>query len=96
MAHLTISVTQEDINQGEPEVAWRCPIALAMDRAFGYGDGLGNGVQVIIPCYLLPDSVFPYKLPDRAVEFAQDFDELKDVAPFKFRIWRPVDAPKAA
>lgn len=77
-----IEVTPEDIRHGKPQDATSCPIALAL-RRYGLED----------PC-VEHDSIsanwkgafYVYSIPNTALQFVNDFDRRRPVAPFSFAL----------
>ena len=77
---VTITVTQEDIDQGIRESYYSCPIARAAERALKWR------VMVYTDTILVGDSGCDYKLPESAQEFISRFDTGKPVKPFSFEV----------
>jgi len=82
---LVISVTAEDIRDGEPESACACPIALAIARLLDASTEdedviVGREVILIRPLGVLID----YELPASAAQFIRAFDNGDAVEPFTF------------
>lgn len=76
---LTISVTQEDINNGQPGEARHCPIALAINRCLPAACMAGvsiDRVAVYSKDRWLYDLLCQYRLPDAAIEWQRHFDEV--------------------
>lgn len=84
---IKIDVTQDDIENGEPLRADRCPVNLAAERAFG------------VPCrtnrmLIVVDSTdHCATLPTRAQDFIYNFDlrrwDHPDIEPFSFEVEDP-------
>lgn len=80
MTKLKITVTQEDIEEGQARSCHRCPVALAMSRTIGrelvvYPHYAGTlGMDVV--CFF----------PSEVEQFIADFDEGKPVKPFSFTV----------
>lgn len=89
---VTVTVTQEDIDTGDPGMCYECPVARAISRAvgrrcrvkepnyWGFSDGpSGNKSDN------LPD---PFRLPPIAATFVETFDDFgpERVVPFTFEI----------
>ncbi len=87
-----IEVTQGMINRGKLGSLFRCPIALAFQKATGI-----RGVEVTadIIYYHLGVGELRTSLPKRAQSFIMDFDADKPVAPFIFTLKIPKKALKA-
>lgn len=79
---IIIEVTEEDIKSGRRHSYSKCPIALAIRRAFArdYGVAVGVGSFCV--------GIDVWKLSRRAQNFIQNFDEGCPVKPFSFRIWK--------
>lgn len=77
---MTVTVTQQDINNGHKRNCGHCPIALAVRRVIP--DVYVGGYHVFI------DEIATYKLPDVAIEFIKAFDNERPVKPFSFDIER--------
>jgi hypothetical protein len=98
MGTLRVDVTAEDIGQGEPRVACRCPVALALKRAAG--PILPDLDEVFVyGTYILFSPVVFFALdyssvptPAAVVSFIDDFDADRAVAPFAFDL----DVPEAS
>lgn len=74
---MIITVTQEDIDNGEMCLTEKCPVALAVKRA------IGRMVRVNA-CYIVADR--NYDTPFSASEFIVAFDAGKLVEPFTFEL----------
>lgn len=72
---ITVSVQQEDIDNGKPEDCDSCPIALAC-RRLGYKD-VSVGVSLHVDDH-------DYWLPSEASRFIEEFDNGEVVSPFSF------------
>lgn len=91
----TISVTQDDIDNGKAGSRVDCPVALAACRVFNRTIRVGLTVL-----YIVDDAnwhnlaatrarelaVAHYHLPDAAIDFINRFDAGNDVAPFEFAL----------
>jgi hypothetical protein len=87
MATITIEVTQEDIDKGEPGEACRCPIARAVSRLTPPGtlvvvDGKGIEFQDLETEVGFAGALLPYA----AEIFAVRFDRCEPVSPFSFAL----------
>lgn len=69
----TITVTQEDIDRGVKGSADKCPIGLAVQRAYAAG-------------LRFTEKQGEAGLPDNAAEFQWRFDAGLEVKPFSFRV----------
>lgn len=78
-----ITVTQEDLLNGECGNGESCPIALALKRMH-YDEIFVGDDEVIIQDEQI-------NLPDNAREFIQEFDNDGDFAPFSFELDFPVE-----
>lgn len=80
---LTVTVTQEDIDNGEPLNSGFCPIALAIKR-------IGYQRVTVDPFRITTindeERARFYRTPPVAVEFIREFDDLCTVAPFAFTV----------
>lgn len=85
---IKVTVTQSDINNGKRKNEMTCPIALALNRAFG---GMLEGsisvcqsfVALRVTGELLERTE---QLPGEAVAFIRDFDDGTEVHPFEFEL----------
>lgn len=91
---ITINVTQEDIDNGTREQCAICPVARALDKAFGLTIPLTNIADRI--CFM-PDSyhidlfdkqryLVGIPTPFEAKVFIKAFDAKQPVKPFSFQI----------
>jgi len=85
----TIHVTKEHIDQGQPNVASRCPVALAIKEQL-------NDVVTVCPMWEFDGTwVFglgnrdDMPLPEPAARLARDFDRRKPVEPMSFELEVP-------
>ena len=82
---MKIKVTKQDIKNGtgnEKELEY-CPIAFAIKRqmkTYFYIKVYGDNIQILT----VDHSYRYYKLPKKAKDFIQKFDEGKEVKPFTF------------
>ena len=76
---MLIEVTAEDIKKGEQGNCWRCPIALALIRAFRTDDVAAPGPYARINHERLD-------LPNEVRRFIDDFDNGDEVSPFTFEL----------
>lgn len=77
---MKIQVTKEDIANGQRVVCDRCPIALAMSRAFA------QPVNVCVTDWRLKSSRTYHFLPMAATNFLLNFDAGRPVVPFEFEV----------
>ena len=80
---MKIEVTAEDIEKGNQGNCWRCPVALALMRAFQT-----NRVSVTGPYAQIKGERFD--LPNKVQRFISSFDKGTDVTPFTFQL--PLEA----
>jgi hypothetical protein len=73
-----IKVTQDDIKNGTKRISESCPIALALKRKFKI-----NYAFVRYSFFKLEDGI-THPMPEKACNFAEDFDRGKKVKPFSF------------
>lgn len=79
----TITVTQDDIDNGTPACNDGCPIALAMQRVFTKDATVGT--EHFWPWATeFPDMPVTGNLPAIAKDFVRDYDEGRPVQPFQF------------
>lgn len=84
MPRVLIRVTQEDIDDGEPYVPSRCPVALAWVREYGgHASIRGHHGRFTDKTNWHTGLI---RLPAQAVEFIQTFDVGKEVGPIEFHI----------
>lgn len=81
----TIEVTQEDINKGQQSSCAKCPIALALARAFPGRETLA-GVFYLFIYNLKGETIFQAITPQEVVHFMNSFDVGKEVVPFSFTV----------
>lgn len=79
---MKITVTQEDIENGEPRRCSLCPIALAISRAFTHGEFISIGAGGF---WSINGERQP-KLPKIVEDWIRSFDKNETVEPFKFTI----------
>jgi hypothetical protein len=82
MSTLVVSVTQDDINNGQRGNPWSCPIALAAKRALHEPELSVDGCHLNIEEY--GAMVGCFDLPDECSEFVRAFDDGEAVQPFEF------------
>ena len=75
---MLVTITQEDIDQGERRNSHYCPIALALRRITG-------SYRVRVGYWASVDEVY-YKLSERASNWIVNFDEQRAVGPTVFRL----------
>lgn len=84
---MKITVTQKDINRGSPGSCGKCPIALAVTRAFHYKWNVSVGTYWIT---LRKKNVFgfcrSFELPEKVTKFIASFDAYERVKPFSFNM----------
>jgi len=86
MQRVRISLTQSDLSLGKRACPYKCPIALAAERA-----GL-NVIMVGNDYILIPDpdpkisNPRRIRLPRNAINFTFDFDKGIDTKPFDFYV----------
>lgn len=80
----TITVTQEDIQNGMPACNDACPIALAMQRVFGKEAHVGT-MHFWPTAVEWPDAPVEGDLPRSARKFVRDYDDGRPVKPFRFK-----------
>lgn len=80
----TITVTQEDIEQGIKEDTHRCAVALAVKRAMGWNDVLVGGQ--ICNARAWESGHKEYKVPEEVRKFVWAFDRGDAVRPFTFEL----------
>lgn len=78
---VTVSVTADDLANGKPGDACKCPVAKAINRAVPRGRG-----AVVNPscCWFGPARRFKRDLPPVAHDFILAFDRGEEVEPFSF------------
>jgi hypothetical protein len=87
----TITVTQEDIDNGTPGNSCACPVALAVLRAFNVSEGYVDVGQLYItfrPVYLSHHEY--YATSSAVANFITMFDTGAPVEPFEFELGEPV------
>jgi hypothetical protein len=82
MRTITVNVTQEDIDAGEPGHACGCPLALAIARATDCKVFIVAGIWTSTSGHRGP-------LPESAHRWYWAFDQGKPVSPFSFTIEWP-------
>lgn len=84
---MNVTVTQEDIDGGLPELTLECPVARALERAYG----MQVEVEYTDLHWWSPAPPHSWhEIPSRRVQqFIADFDAGKPVKPFTFRTRRP-------
>ena len=85
---IRLTVTQSDIQDGQPGHPEQCPIALAFSRRFGLEVSV-DGERVFIDTGDDMPGV-QYKTPDEASDFIRLFDAHKPVMPTCFVFMRTV------
>lgn len=81
---ILVDVTAEDIAHGEREDCTKCPIARALRRHKGFEKAYVNDQYVEIDHENRHENL--YRLPQEAVDFIRNFDDGKEVRPFKFEL----------
>lgn len=85
MTRKKIHVTAEDIANGEPESAYRCPVALAIARRLGVSEGQVGVAMGDWECFSEGYFLEQIALSDSANRFIHRFDDYDDgVQPFNF------------
>lgn len=79
---MTIHVTAEDIENGIPQDACHCPVALAVKRATGSDDvDINDDICIGFPGQDVRDV---FEAPDEVCDFVAAFDNYEGVEPFSF------------
>lgn len=89
---MQISVTQSNIDNGEPGIAYSCPIALAVQeyviahRRWWQFWKAGKVTVTVSTCITVYAGICreEYRLPDDALRFVYGFDGDAKVEPFEF------------
>lgn len=81
---ITVKVTQEDIQTGAKDNCYRCPIALALNRA----------LKKPVTCWTYTYTIhnISYTLPSVVSRFIVGFDGGDLVKPFEFQIESPQES----
>lgn len=79
---ITVTVTQDDIDEGMVGKCGYCPIALALRRLGCVYVSVGVTTAAVTDSWGTP--IQYYHLPDEASVFVYDFDHFKSVKPFSF------------
>lgn len=77
---MKVSVTEQDIKEGEKGNCWHCPVALALKRA------TGREVSVRALNWGFKDGAGFYDLPQSARLFINEFDRWGKEEPFSFEV----------
>lgn len=83
MTTLTVDVTQDDIDNGEPVNGNHCAVALALIRATG-DPYVSCGIATA--SWYVGGDVKYVCLPTKATDFIDAFDEGEPVEPFSFEV----------
>jgi hypothetical protein len=86
MSKHTITVTQEDINDGKAGNCTLCPIALAAKRAFPDIFPVVGGYYLVLDSAPGTEDGELVDLPYEARQFVQSFDFGRPVEPFSFKV----------
>lgn len=78
---LTVNVTQEHIDAGEPCMSKLCPIARAIQDMFPDADLRVSNLELRLE---RRNALSTYSLPQKAVEFIRSFDMSGTGKPFTF------------
>jgi len=86
-----INVTKADIKTGSRHSAWRCPIAIAVNRSARVTNEceLDCSATRILICI----GSFHYKTPQAVIDFMNAFDAGKSVQPMAFELPEPLTFP---
>ena len=87
---LTIDVTQDNIDMGDPRCR-TCPIALAINPLLAEGHstrviGLCGSIPAIVSLWIKAQVRYKTKLPDSCGYFIDKFDQGHSVKPFRFEV----------
>jgi len=80
---VSVTVTQRDIDGGDPLNGFHCPLAYAIGRATGLRARVGTQAIKLI------GNDGWIRLPVHAIKFRSDFDRGLSVHPFSFEIEAP-------
>lgn len=89
---LTVSVTQDHIDQGAPSEPEYCPVALALFEVLRVPEGTPalrlsvGSTQVELSRDWPDERAADVELPDEAQAFITDFDDTGAVEPFSFEL----------
>lgn len=84
---MLIEVTQEDIENGQPTVCRKCPIARATKRAFGKRDPVYDiAVDTEDILVILNNAEYRCKPTPEMVDFINMFDCMEEVKPFSVEL----------
>ena len=87
MVDIAIDVTQDDIDNGNRNDKWSCPIANAWNRKFPASEvSVGTESIAFIDCDGFSARV---QMPYKAKRFIEKFDNLVTVEPFSFTVTVP-------
>ena len=78
---MTITVTQQDIDNGQRRSTCECPVALAASRT--------TGRKAYVTNTTLSFTISTVALPEMVRAFVHSYDARKHVKPFKFDIQLP-------
>lgn len=81
---IPVSITQEDIDVGEPRNGRKCAVNRAIKRATGSTGVWVDGMTIEIDGK-------EYRTPSAVETFINDLDNGRPVEPFEFRIWEEVE-----
>ncbi len=77
---IKLSVTQQDIDEGEKASCTKCPVALALQRALGRQDDAAMVGMGMVNLFIDGNS---HKVPDAVRDFVRSFDSGDKVEPFE-------------
>lgn len=88
---MLVRVTQDDIDEGEREDCFMCPVARALTREFPgcIPEVTGTGIELYEfddACDGLGTWLFHARTPKKAAEFIEAFDDGEGVEPFEFTL----------
>lgn len=83
---MMIEVTRDDIMWGARRSRRRCPIALAIRRAYGFGPWLNDDLVDVTHGRYYIWGTAPRQLPPTAVHWIVAFDDGAEMAPVSFEL----------
>ena len=87
---IEIDVTQSCIDHGNPSESDSCPIAIAIFRMSNEELFADVGDHCVVITDKTSDDLNVYDLPPEACDFISNFDRMKEVKPFKFKLLQSV------
>lgn len=81
---MKITVTQEDIDKGEPRFCFKCSVAIAVTRAFGAKRTAAEEAAIFI--HHAKGQINSFLTPSAALRFIRAFDARQPVQPFEFEL----------